>query len=536
MYKSKGIMQELQKIKVNKDTLTSSDSNLFIGDIFTPTEWGIFAIERFGFFEKWLSGYTVFDPTMGEGNLLEAFILLGISKKLSVNELPIHNLFGNELNTIYYQNAIAKFKQKYGIDLSSNFTNKDIFVLKPRKYNLILGNPPWQNFVDLPEEYREKIKPFFLKYGLVKNRQSVLLGGSRIDISAVIIQLSIKDFLKENGEAVFFAPLSIFLNDGANKNFRLYQVDKTSFKITAIYDFNDVEVFKNVSTRYGLFHLIRNKETTFPIPYYRYENNQWQKYFASTVFHKTDPLSISKECKVFSKNDLPKIIIKKESTPRQGVNTCGANDVFFFDNYQDIDDSFAVISNKVHKQVILPKKFIFPLITAKNFYTDNLYDQNIISVSNDNMYKWVLLPYNQNGKPLDLSQLQQYHELYSYLKKNKDILVKRKGTMLKTLINRGQWWALLGVGEYCFYPYKIVWEAYGKSDFKPLIFEGKWQANQSLHAYIPVKSIEEAKRIQKELCNKDIENYLLSLKMEGTMNWAQPGKIKKFIEYRVDTD
>jgi len=24
--------------------------------------------------------------------------------------------------------------------------------------------------------------------------------------------------------------------------------------------------------------------------------------------------------------------------------------------------------------------------------------------------------------------------------------------------------------------------------------------------------------------------------MEGTMNWAQPGKIKKFIEYQVDLD
>jgi hypothetical protein len=117
--------------------------------------------------------------------------------------LPTHNLFGNELNTIYYQNAITRFKQKYSIDLSSNFTNEDIFVLRPRKYDLILGNPPWQNFVDLPE-YKEKIKPFFLKYGLVKNRQSVLLGGSRIDISTVVIQLCIKDFLKENGEAVFF--------------------------------------------------------------------------------------------------------------------------------------------------------------------------------------------------------------------------------------------------------------------------------------------------------------------------------------------
>jgi hypothetical protein len=52
-----------------------------------------------------------------------------------------------------------------------------------------------------------------------------------------------------------------------------------------------------------------------------------------------------------------------------------------------------------------------------------------------------------------------------------------------------------------------------------------------LQAFIPVKSLAEAERIQKDLSDKQIENYLLSFKMEGTMNWAQPGKIKKIIKY-----
>jgi hypothetical protein len=102
------------------------------------------------------------------------------------------------------------------------------------------------------------------------------------------------------------------------------------------------------------------------------------------------------------------------------------------------------------------------------------------------------------------------------------------------MIKRGYWWAMLGVGEYNFFPYKVVWEAYGKSSFNPTIFEGNWQANQSLQAFIPVRSLNEAERIQTELSDKQIANYLLSLKMEGTMNWAQPGKIKKIIKYEEE--
>lgn len=56
----------------------------------------------------------------------------------------------------------------------------------------------------------------------------------------------------------------------------------------------------------------------------------------------------------------------------------------------------------------------------------------------------------------------------------------------------------------------------------------------TLQEFIPIRTHPEAVEIQKFLSNKYIEDYLLSLKMEGTMNWAQPGKIKKFIQYEEE--
>jgi hypothetical protein len=104
--------------------------------------------------------------------------------------------------------------------------------------------------------------------------------------------------------------------------------------------------------------------------------------------------------------------------------------------------------------------------------------------------------------------------------------------MISSWINKGYWWVMLGVGPYNFFPYKIVWEAYGKKTFNPIIVSNKWQANQSLQAFIPLKDMTEVETVIKQLKNPLIENYLLSLKMEGTMNWAQPGKIKKFIKFK----
>lgn len=505
-------------------TFDLSDKDLQIGDVFTPLKWGEFAIAKFDIFSKWITGASVFDPTMGEGNLLEALITYGLSQGLSIHDLPTNRLFGNELNTVYFNRATSKFSEKYDLDMSNNFTNEDFLRLTPKKYDIVFGNPPWQNFVDLPESYKEQIKSYFFKFDLIGNSQNLLLGGSRIDIAALIIQIALKDFLEQDGEAIIFMPLSLFLNDGANRNFRTYSIGEVKYCVNSIFDFNDEDVFGGIATRYGLTHFIRDKKPQFPVPYFRNENGIWNEYNAKPMFHETDPLSIISKSEGGDFEDIKPLMIKKESSPRQGINTCGANDVYFFDTLNEVNENLVSVSNKSKSNIILPKKFVFPLITSKEFKS------GINSPS-----KWVLLPYNTNGKPLEWKQIQMFPELNQYLEANKEILQGRKGVMLNAMLKRGHWWAMLGVGEYNFFPYKVVWEAYGKTSFNPTVFEGNWQANQSLQAFIPIKTLSEAKRIQEELSDKQIENYLLSLKMEGTMNWAQPGKIKKIIKYEEET-
>lgn len=499
-------------------TSDSTGNTLRIGVVFTPLDWGEFAIEKFGIFRRWMDGATIFDPTMGSGNLLEALISHGLKQGHKLTELPIKQLFGNELNTVFYQEALTKFKESYGADMSENFWNKDILDLSVSRFDILFGNPPWANFTDLPAEYKERVKSAFFKYDLVEKSQSLLLGGSRIDISALVIQKAIKDFLKDSGDAFMFMPLSLLLNDGANQHFRTYKIHDVNYAITEVYDFNEADVFNGISTRYGLVHFKRDVKASFPVPYERFENNEWSTYFAKPLLHQTDPLSVLSDGTIGPLDHFEPISVSKESAPRQGINTCGANSIFFFKECEEMDASFC----KLNSEHILPTDFIFPLLTSKNFKGEEL-----------TAYKWVLLPYNKNGKPLDLKDLEKHPELHNYLLGFKKELESRKGSMIGAWMKRGYWWALLGVGAYNFKPFKIVWEAYGKKTFNPVIVDGRWQANQSLQAFIPVETLEEANRILSELQNPAIEDYLLSLKMEGTMNWAQPGKIKKLLRYKT---
>ncbi|MEW6773792.1 MAG: N-6 DNA methylase [Bacteroidota bacterium] len=487
-----------------------------IGDIFTPPSAAHLFIEKFNLLNRWLNGESVFDPTMGTGNLIVSLIEAALKKGCSIDELPLHKLYGNELNTSYFQDAITKLSQltdnKF---IKENFTNCDVFELNIKeKVDIIFGNPPWMNFNELPADLKQKYTSLFFEYSLVNKGSDVLLGNSRVDIAALVIQKSIANFLKDKGDAFFFLPLSLFHNDGATKNFRKLNVKNLDFSVECIYELNNQNTFENVSTKYGFAHFKKNKQVSFPISYYKFENGTFVEYIAQPLHQITDPYIVLNKNE--KNNPLEKILIPDYAMPRQGVNTCGCNKIFFIDNIISADKHHYECS--INQQIyLLPKKFIYPLITSSLFKGQS------------EPHKFVLLPYHQNGYPLSWQEIEQYPELKKYLLIHKNELFNRKGILLNTWIKKGIWWAMLGVGDYNFYPFKIVWEAYGKKEFNPILIDGKWQANQSLHAYIPCKLKEEASRILSALKNSSIEKFLKAFQTEGTMNWAQPGKIKKFL-------
>ena len=493
----------------------SSSHDKPVGAVMTPLRWAKWLVRESGFVSTWAQGATICDPTAGRGVFAHALVDVASEDGFEVDAAMLARLFLIERETAFLREFHESFQFKYKRAFpKQNTVCADIVLENPnRKFDFLVGNPPWANFNDLPPAYRESLKSAFIANGLVDDNQLLLLGCARVDFSALVLAVAMKRNLEARGEGIFFLPLSLFQNDGAHSGFRRYSIGDTTFRPADIWAFTETKVFPEVSTRFGAVRFERNAIASYPIPYRVESGGGWTKRFAAPVGGANAPLAVFDSALEFEQTPrLTRIVVRENQKPRQGVNTCGANDVFIFDNIP----------------ADVPLDFLFPLITKECFREDK-----------PSPRRYIVLPYEERtGRPLDETHLHSNPTLAAYFSTRKNQLLARKGTMLNAWMKRGIWWACLGVGEYNFAPFKVVWEAYGKANFRPRIFgsyNGKpWQANQAMHAFIPCCSLAEAEELLDRLENSNIEAYLKSLSVEGTCNWAQPGRIKRFLQFIPD--
>ncbi|NVM53927.1 MAG: N-6 DNA methylase [Candidatus Helarchaeota archaeon] len=114
----------------------------------------------------------------------------------------LNNLIENGFNNI---EGIELNKEMYDFCKSTyddvTIYNKDFLIWNPsKKYDLIIGNPPYAHFNSLPPEIQEEV------FNITKTRES--------DIYYAFIIKSI-ELLKENGELIYIVPYGFFYNTHA---------------------------------------------------------------------------------------------------------------------------------------------------------------------------------------------------------------------------------------------------------------------------------------------------------------------------------
>ena len=491
-----------------------------IGQVFTPLKWAKWLINRWEIFDAWLDGAHVCDPTAGQGIFALAMLHIAQRKGIRITRERLARLTLIEIVPSHLEWFREEVKQAFGIDFPASqiFCQDVITGTHESKYDILVGNPPWANFSALPTTYKERLKPFFLEEGLVPDKQKMLLGSSRIDIAALVLKVVLGRLLKKNGVGYFYLPTSLFFGDGAHGGFRSYTarnsqtcylISYRDFAVDTVYEWTSTKVFESVGTSYCCARFRVDTRQNFPVPYFRESERKWVEHKALPFKDPTDPWRIVRDLAELNASAALEVRLSPEQAPRQGVNTCGANSVFIFDQ----------------KPSHLPKQFLYPLATKE------LWRQQTALP-----HKWILLPYHrQTGKPLTWDQIKQYAALKDYLQSVQDVLQTRKGVLLRAALKRGDWWALLGVGPYSFAPFKVIWEAYGKDQFNPIVLSNvagqMWQGNQSMHAFIPCWTECDAQRIKTALENPEIPTLLRQLNGAGKCNWAQPGKIKKILGF-----
>jgi type II restriction/modification system DNA methylase subunit YeeA len=114
------------------------------------------------------------------------------------------------------------------------------------KFDYVIGNPPWVNWENLPESYREASKSLWEKYGLAKIKGKTGLGKVKRDLAMLFLTRCFDLYLKENGKLGFLMPFTIFKTQ-AGAGFRVFMASNT--KIHVIHDLVTLYPFEGATNR-----------------------------------------------------------------------------------------------------------------------------------------------------------------------------------------------------------------------------------------------------------------------------------------------
>jgi len=141
------------------------------------------------------------------------------------------------------------------------------------KVDYVAGNPPWVNWENLPEDYRDGMKPLWQEYGLFTLSGSAgRLGGGKKDLSMLFVYSAVDNYLDEGGRLGFLITQSVFKTQGAGDGFRQLQFSKGRntfyLKPLEVKDLSAMQVFEGATNRTAVFVCEkRSRAFSYPVRY-----------------------------------------------------------------------------------------------------------------------------------------------------------------------------------------------------------------------------------------------------------------------------
>jgi len=116
------------------------------------------------------------------------------------------------------------------------------------KFDIVVGNPPWVNWENLPEQYREVSKSLWENYGLAEITGKTGLGKVKKDLAMLFLARSFDRYLKEGGKLGFLITFTVFKTQ-AGAGFRSFLA--RNMNIHVIHDLVTLMPFEGATNRTG---------------------------------------------------------------------------------------------------------------------------------------------------------------------------------------------------------------------------------------------------------------------------------------------
>ncbi|HDH45636.1 MAG TPA: SAM-dependent DNA methyltransferase, partial [Thermococcus sp.] len=147
------------------------------------------------------------------------------------------------------------------------------------KFDYVVGNPPWINWENLPEFYRNNTKPLWNWYGLTKTTKGMGLGKVKRDMAMLFVARGLDRFTKENGRLAFLIPFTVYKTQ-AGAGFREFlakgywkdEKANSPCKVLKIHDLVTLYPFEGAVNRTSLVVIEKSGRTEFPLPCVMWHN------------------------------------------------------------------------------------------------------------------------------------------------------------------------------------------------------------------------------------------------------------------------
>jgi hypothetical protein len=364
------------------------------------------------------------------------------------------------------------------------------------QFDYIVGNPPWVNWENLPDRYRDQTKALWLRYGLFwsvaqlkrqgKQVMSVILGSGKKDIAALMTYVVCDHLLKTGGRLGFVITQSLLKTAGAGQGFRRFRIGQGRRRdqllcVLHVDDMVALQPFEGASNRTAVMVLEKGKPTTYPVPYTVWRKVGRKRFtYDSTLDEVTqatkrlnfvaepvdpkDPTSPWLTARPRALKALRKVLGKSDYEAHEGVNTGGANAVYWVDIVYKRPDGLVVVRNNTEGAKVkvdevtepIEPDLLYPLLRGRD-----------VQRWKAEPSAWILMvqdPEKRRGYDEEWMQT-NYPYTYGYLKRFEEVLRERaafkryftRKDKNGRIVETGPFYSMFDVGIYTFAPWKVVW-------------------------------------------------------------------------------
>lgn len=347
------------------------------------------------------------------------------------------------------------------------------------RFEYVVGNPPWINWENLPESYRNDTKKLWSYYGLLKKTKGGGMGKVKRDIAMLFVTRCLDRYVKDKGKLSFLIPFTTY-KTRAGAGFRNYLANKC--EVLKIHDLVELFPFEGAINRTSLIIISKGK-TTFPINCIMWQHPRrgaiGQESELHEVYMATRQFDMMLEPIYRGKPETPWILVSDRSKQavRQVIGRCsykahaglypGINGIFWMDIVSDEGSNLLVrnLSSVGKKKVeevtaLVERELVYPLVRGRDL------QKWTSKVSN-----YIIVPHEGNtGKPFSEKIMKiDYSRAYQYFTNFRDTLLKRP--IHKLWGKKNPFYSVYNIGSYTFLPWKVGWKYIsgrisGKGDFK----------------------------------------------------------------------